>query len=81
MSQIDFDLEEFLLNAVLSIQRYCEWENDVQGALLQSQVLVRDVVLVHVEQCAASHSTHMLKKTTPFNRVDPRADRCMYCDR
>ena len=54
---MDIDLEEFLSfveNAILSIQRYYERENDIQGMLLQSQLLVRDVVL--------------LTETTPFQR-------------
>ena len=47
--KMDFDLEEFLSfveNAILSIPLYCERENDIRGMLLQSQLLVRDVVSI-----------------------------------
>ena len=36
----------FVENAILSIQRGCERGNDIQDVLLQSELLVRDVVFV-----------------------------------
>ena len=47
--KMEFNLEEFLSfveNAILSIQRGCERGNDIQDVLLQSELLVRDVVFV-----------------------------------